>query len=359
MRIDLFCQVVDNYGDIGVCWRLARQLSRSIPVRLFVDDLQAFSRIEKAIDPKQSPQRVAHTVIHHWSDAEQAQPAPIVIEAFGCDLPERYLHHMPQHTQLWLNVEYLSAESWVEDLHLMPSPQANGISKYFFFPGFTEKTGGLLAPMEGLEIEKGVRSIEDVDSISTVESVVGLTIPTDHKVAFVFPYPNAPLETLYEVLAQQAQPWTVLLAATAPEPVLSPEQRTRLPIHRLPFIQQADFDALLDAADLNIIRGEDSFVRAIWAAKPFIWQPYIQDEDTHLEKLRAWLDLTPFDAATQQLIMDWSTSQLRTEQLQQALQGLNGWQQQCQAYARELAAHDDLVTQLIAFCSQKCQKAVK
>lgn len=377
MRIDLFCQVVDNYGDIGVCWRLARQLSRSIPVRLFVDDLQAFSRIEKAIDPKQSPQRVAHTVIHHWSDAEQAQPAPIVIEAFGCDLPERYLHHMPQHTQLWLNVEYLSAESWVEDLHLMPSPQANGISKYFFFPGFTEKTGGLLAPMEGLEIEKGVRAAEDVapapaigeqqpllgaktDSSSNFDwQRFGLSIPSHHRVAFVFPYPNAPLETLYEVLAQQVRPWTVLLAATAPEPVLSPEQRTRLSIHRLPFIQQADFDALLDAADLNIIRGEDSFVRAIWAAKPFIWQPYIQDEDTHLEKLRAWLDRTPFDAATQQLIMDWSTSQLRTEQLQQALQGLNGWQQQCQAYARELAAHDDLVTQLIAFCSQKCQKAVK
>lgn len=432
MRIDLFCQVVDNYGDIGVCWRLARQLSRSIPVRLFVDDLQAFSRIEKAIDPKQSPQRVAHTVIHHWADAEQAQPAPIVIEAFGCDLPERYIHHMPQHTQLWLNVEYLSAESWVEDLHLMPSPQANGISKYFFFPGFTEKTGGLLAPMEGLEIVKAkvsrgvsnsvgvklmetvgsvdtvekmsspddvgsanqleiVKPMEEADSISTAESVAtknvapapavgeqqplpgaktdassnfdwqrfGLSIPSHHKVAFVFPYLNAPLETLYEALAQQVQPWTVLLAATAPEPVLSPEQRTRLSIHRLPFIQQADFDALLDAADLNIIRGEDSFVRAIWAAKPFIWQPYIQDEDTHLEKLRAWLARTPFDAATQQLIIDWSTSQLRTEQLQQALQGLNGWQQQCQAYARELAAHDDLVTQLIAFCSQKCQKAVK
>ena len=24
---DIFCQVIDNHGDVGVCWRLARELA--------------------------------------------------------------------------------------------------------------------------------------------------------------------------------------------------------------------------------------------------------------------------------------------------------------------------------------------
>ncbi|MBY0444112.1 MAG: elongation factor P maturation arginine rhamnosyltransferase EarP, partial [Burkholderiales bacterium] len=39
VRWDIFCRVIDNYGDIGVCWRLARQLSfeHGFAVRLMVD----------------------------------------------------------------------------------------------------------------------------------------------------------------------------------------------------------------------------------------------------------------------------------------------------------------------------------
>ena len=37
---DIFCNVVDNFGDIGVCWRLACNLaSRGKRVRLWVDDV--------------------------------------------------------------------------------------------------------------------------------------------------------------------------------------------------------------------------------------------------------------------------------------------------------------------------------
>ena len=44
---DIFCTVVDNYGDIGVCWRLARQLAaeHGFAVRLWVDDLASFARL--------------------------------------------------------------------------------------------------------------------------------------------------------------------------------------------------------------------------------------------------------------------------------------------------------------------------
>jgi uncharacterized repeat protein (TIGR03837 family) len=57
----------------------------------------------------------------------------------------------------------------------------------------------------------------------------------------------------------------------------------------LPFVAQPDYDKLLWACDLNFVRGEDSFVRAQWAGKPFIWHIYPQDENLHHKKLRAFL----------------------------------------------------------------------
>ena len=47
---------------------------------------------------------------------------------------------------------------------------------------------------------------------------------------------------------------------------------------------------LLANCDLNFVRGEDSLVRAIYSGKPFIWQPYIQGNDAHLEKLNAFIN---------------------------------------------------------------------
>jgi uncharacterized repeat protein (TIGR03837 family) len=56
-----------------------------------------------------------------------------------------------------------------------------------------------------------------------------------------------------------------------------------------PFLNHDDFDDLLWSCDLNFVRGEDSWIRAIWAGKPFIWQPYIQENNIHLIKLKAFL----------------------------------------------------------------------
>lgn len=354
MQIDIFCQVVDNYGDIGVSWRLAQQLSQHVQVRLFVNNLNAFASIESRIQTLLPQQQVNEVNICSWQYASTCRPAAIVIEAFGCELPKAYQAKMPNQTELWLNLEYLSAEAWVEDLHLMPSPQPNGISKYFYFPGFTLKTGGLLRP-------NAWQAAHQTDLTATAPVLfwqrLQLEQPTTQRTAFVFPYPNAPLELLYTALAQDKNSWTVLLAATAPEPTF--KVPTSLRIQRLPFIQQADFDTLLDYADLNIIRGEDSFVRAIWATKPFIWQPYLQENNTHLTKLRAWLERTPLDASTQQLIENWSTGTVTLSALKTALTQLSPWQQTCQHYARSLAQQSDLITQLLAFCSQMGQKAVK
>ena len=50
---DVFCRVIDNFGDIGVCWRLARQLAGdfALHVRLWVDDFDSFWLLCPELDP--------------------------------------------------------------------------------------------------------------------------------------------------------------------------------------------------------------------------------------------------------------------------------------------------------------------
>jgi Uncharacterized protein conserved in bacteria len=146
---DIFCSVVDNYGDIGVTWRLARQLAgeHRQQVRLWVDDLAAFVRLCPAADIAAPSQQQSGVEIRLWPRAWRETPAAdVVIEAFACEMPAAYIDAMSQRQtpSLWLNLEYLSAESWVESCHALPSMQAGGLQKYFYFPGFTGATGGLL-----------------------------------------------------------------------------------------------------------------------------------------------------------------------------------------------------------------------
>ncbi|MEO7323124.1 MAG: elongation factor P maturation arginine rhamnosyltransferase EarP, partial [Burkholderiales bacterium] len=145
---DIFCRVVDNYGDIGVCWRLARQLAadHTMAVRLWVDNLDSFERLCPAIDVSQDSQRIAAIKVHRWCEPfPDAVPGDVVIEAFGCELPAAFRAAMAEKSRapLWINLEYLSAEKWVTENHALPSPQTT-LTKYFFFPGFVAGTGGLL-----------------------------------------------------------------------------------------------------------------------------------------------------------------------------------------------------------------------
>ena len=148
MRWDIFCKVIDNHGDIGVCWRLAVNLaSRGHLVRLWVDDATALQWM--------APQGAAGVEVLAWpQSAVVVPPSDVWIEAFGCDIPEAWLvaqttaQPPPSTPATWLNLEYLSAEPYVERVHGLPSPvlagPAKGRVKHFFYPGFSALTGGLL-----------------------------------------------------------------------------------------------------------------------------------------------------------------------------------------------------------------------
>jgi len=308
LRLDLFCRVVDNYGDIGICWRLARQLQleHGVAVTLWVDDLHSFQRICPAIAVDQAQQVVAGVNVRHWRGQDgafaPADIADIVIEFFACDIPPAYIQAMAQCAPkpVWLNLEGLTAEEWVEGCHTLPSmhPQLP-LTKHFFFPGFTAKTGGLLC-------ETGLAAARDAfqaDAAAQAAFLARFGVTQSEMQATkvsLFCYPQAPVADLLHAWEQGADPVLCLvpegvasaaISAFLGAPAVAGAARTHggLALRVMPFIPQPDYDKLLWACDLNLVRGEDSFVRAQWAGKPFIWHIYHQDENLHHVKLRAFL----------------------------------------------------------------------
>ena len=309
----IFCKVVDNYGDIGICWRLARQLQleHGVRVTLWVDDLVSFKRICPEIDVELDAQRAAGVTVRHWRDQEgvfaASDVADIVIEFFACDIPPGYIAAMAQRQPqpAWLNLEGLTAEEWVEGCHKLTSPR-HGMIKHFFFPGFTGKTGGLLREA-GLE-ERRRQFQADPAAMQAFLAQFGVTAQemAATKVS-LFCYPHAPVAELLASWQGGGEPMLCLV----PEGVafdavgsfigadaVAGAARTlgALTVRVLPFVPQDDYDRLLWACDFNFVRGEDSFVRAQWAGKPFIWHIYPQDENLHHVKLRAFLQRYAVDA---------------------------------------------------------------
>lgn len=367
--VDLFCRVVDNFGDIGVCWRLARQLAASsevAQVRLWVDDLTSFQRIQQDVRTDLPSQDLHGVRIEHWSTARRSYPAPhaLLIEAFGCELPDSVKAQISAQEHVWINLEYLSAEPWVTGCHGLPSPQANGAAKYFFFPGFLPGTGGLLREPDLLARRDAFLS----DDAAYDALLQRLGVRQDHRHAllagqmrqvFLFCYPDAPVRALSDALAQQPQD-TLLLVPDSVARRLPPLAAGRLQVQEIPHVRQADFDALLWRSTLNIVRGEDSLVRAIWAGAPMIWQPYIQDDKAHLDKLDAWLDTTALPDPVRALHHAWSLSDrpLAATLLAAQLQApaLTAWRHQAGAYSTKLGLRADLAASLLTFYTQVARK---
>lgn len=316
---DIFCNVVDNYGDIGIAWRLARGLVREQgqTVRLWVDDLAAFRRIWPAIEIDVDRQVCERVTVCKWqADFTAVEPAQVVIEAFGCALPETYLAAMSEQSPppVWINLEYLSAEPWVAEHHGMPSPHPRlPLTKYFFFPGYAPSTGGLLVEADLDE----QRSIFLDSQIRYFWRRFGLDAPqADELRVSLFAYENPALAALLDAWAADTRGVTCLVPEGRVIPQLAAwlgiaslqagdaHRRGALRLHVLPFVDQDTYDHLLWACHLNFVRGEDSCVRAQWAARPMVWQAYPQQGNVHWDKLDALLQhyMEGLDGATARAI---------------------------------------------------------
>lgn len=304
---DIFCTVVDNFGDVGVCWRLARQLAQehNLAVRLWVDDLKSFQRLNKAIDPLLDSQTSCGVDVRRWARPfPDVMPADVVLETFGCELPESYLAAMAakQHAPAWINLEYLSAETWVHGCHGLPSPHPRlPLTKYYFFPGFTADTGGLLRE-HGLDESRRAFQQNAAAQATFWRSLnMPAPAPEEQRVS-LFCYENPALPDLLQTWASGEERLTCVIPEGAAaqgaaaffgqHEKFAPQawRRGNLVARIVPFLDQSDYDRLLWSCDCNFVRGEDSFVRALWAARPFAWHIYPQKENAHWVKLNAFLD---------------------------------------------------------------------
>lgn len=381
---DLFCRVVDNHGDLGVCWRLAADLaSRGAAVRLWVDDARALAWM--------APVGRAGVEVHRWPIEEsglgpvRALPADVVVEAFGCGLPEPYLHSMVDADRrsaapVWINLEYLTAESYAERSHKLPSPQgsgaARGLTTWFFYPGYTLRTGGLLREPDLANRQAAF----DAGRRSTWLAQLGIEPKGGERLVSLFCYQNPNVPDLLRALA--SQPTLLLttpghateqvaqaLAAAAELAGTSSLLRTQA----LPWLSQADYDQLLWCCDLNFVRGEDSLVRALWAGRPFVWQIYPQNDGAHGFKLaafaaRATATWPPAVArAVDRVGRHWnsldrlpasssapaSATETDVWSLLNSPAAMSTWRDRCLSWQRELTTQPDLTSQLLAFATTR------
>ncbi|WP_282352523.1 elongation factor P maturation arginine rhamnosyltransferase EarP [Pseudomonas sp. PS01303] len=369
-RWDIFCTVVDNYGDIGVTWRLARQLvaEHALPVRLWVDDLRAFERICPEIDINVAQQFQQGVEVRHWpSEWLHTEAADVVIAAFACQLPSDYMDAMAEREKppLWMNLDYLSAEDWVIGCHGLPSVKYKTVQKFFFFPGFQPGTGGLLRE-RGLLLRRR-QFQQDAQVQRTFLQGLGIDRAEGAQLISLFAYENAGLASWLDVLAADSLPTHLLVpegrvlgdvAQWLDVETLSVgaiHVRQSLTVQVLPFVRQDQYDHLLWCCDFNAVRGEDSFVRAQWAGRPMLWHIYQQDEDIHLDKLDAFLTLytkglSPAAAeAMNGLWRAWSAGQPIGEHWLASRKHWPELQENAQKWCLEQGLQADLAAALVQF----------
>lgn len=363
MHADIFCRIVDNYGDIGVTWRLARQLQREHgwSIRLWVDVLDTFNKLEARVNPARKVQVIDDIEVMNWTTpAPDLAPYQVVIASFSCELPPAFQARMtPGHT-LWINLEYLSAEAWVEGCHGLPSLRSDGLHSNFFFPGFTARTGGLIKE-SGLLTARDAWQADPERQIQWIKSLgvasEGLQAWRSGRLISAFCYPQAPLSAFCKDLASNSVP-TLLLIPKGIGSDIPSGQQGNLYVARIPFTTQPEYDQTLWTADLNVVRGEDSFVRALWAAKPAIWNIYPQTEDTHLLKLDAWLARTALPPSAQSCIRCWNLDVGAAEHpnaFDPVLkpESLSAWTAAAKTIAADLAKNNDLAASIDQFCRTK------
>jgi hypothetical protein len=360
LRWDIFCRVIDNFGDIGVCWRLSCALAaRGQTVRLWVDDASALAWM--------APNGCAGVEVKSWQP-DQPMPADsqlgdVVIEAFGCEMDQTWIaintiaaraDSMPaipsksyknsHKNPVWINLEYLSAESYAARSHGLPSPvmagAAQGMTKWFFYPGFSADTGGLIREPDAI--------VEPILSNST-QRISLFCYEPPALIELIGQLANADQST--ELLVMPGRGQKALQAAIQSKNAHSPawNLRKQLSIKEQPYMPHPHYDALLRSCDLNFVRGEDSLVRALWAGRAFVWQIYPQVDGAHAAKLEAFLDWLQAPADLREFHRVWNgLSQASLPAIQ-----VKAWQEYTLAARNRLLAQNDLVSQLLDFVEEK------
>ncbi len=383
----IFCRVIDNFGDAGVTWRLARRcVALGIPATLIIDNLTVLQKLapeltwvesDDPLDPNYWTDQGVKVI--DWTTFVEAleKNAPslaadklpdLVFETFGCRLPKRLEERLAERANdprlMTVNLEYLSAEDWVENSHgiwgLHPSLP---IKKLWFFPGFTDRTGGLIVEDE----LQGLLNKQLCPHTKT-NCLKALGLNSDAITIFIFTYPKNELSQLVCALKRLScqQRINLMLAPGAASDQLYHDLShcsERIAIRKMPFVKQSEFDLLLRLSDVAFVRGEDSFARAQLNGLPLVWSIYPTEDDAHLIKLEAWLTRLRGYFSTEEayecwskLLRHWAHGELKPEDMLEWFERLPEWKQVARRWQESLLHRGDVVQKIVSSWQQKTQE---
>lgn len=298
----MFCRVIDNFGDAGIAWRLAQSLTRENgwQVRLIIDDRKTLAAMVPGVRQQNAAQVVENITVDAWENALNNAPADVVIELFSCFLPPEYeagidrvRNAHPAKFPVVLALDYLTAERYAEESNGLLSPHPRyGYPKTFLFPGFSDKTCGVIYEAD---LAQKISAFKALGRKKEVLKNFGAD-PEHPFSLFFFTYPQPVIEQLAKALvADQRETQILLSPGKASDKLISAVQalngHNHIDFVRMPMVPQADFDRVLLSCDAALVRGEDSTMRAQLLGVPLIWMLYPQQEQTHLVKLAAFSEL--------------------------------------------------------------------
>jgi uncharacterized repeat protein (TIGR03837 family) len=311
--IDIFCRVIDNYGDVGVTYRFAKECKLARPecrLRVFIDDMHPLLDMAPGFDPTKTVQEIDGIVFYAWdtiteSLIERIGTGDILVEAFACYIPDAVLDVAARRPTIIINLEYFSAEKWIEGYHLKESLMGRGeLKKYFFMPGLTKESGGVIIDTR-MELARARRIHDRMFFFRELLEQNNLRLSQGATPLFgtVFTYMRGFDTLLEDVQTVNNEIYLFVFGKKSAEGMLRTLERKKTEmlnsrfshygnahIILMPFLSQQYYDELLCACDFNIVRGEDSLVRAVLTGKPLLWQAYIQDNNYQLVKVKAFIE---------------------------------------------------------------------
>lgn len=303
--IDIFCEIIDNYGDIGVVYRFAKEMKRvykDIEVRVILNRVDELLKInKKAVDIDfQEIDGITYIKEKELKKGlKKYGVSDIIVEAFGCEIFEEYIKLAKEKSKLWINLEYLSGEKWIEDFHLQTSLiDSVTLKKIFYMPGFSKNSGGIIIDEDFLKRkENGEKNREEI--LNKFFKDIDFK---NKKVGSIFSYEKN-FENLLEELRGREEEFVLLLMGEKThesfDKLLEKKhiesfgnliKYDKITLKKVEFLSQEEYEEVISVCDFNFTRGEDSIVRAILLGKPFLWHIYLQEEKAHMDKLNAFID---------------------------------------------------------------------
>ncbi len=303
--IDIFCEIIDNFGDIGVVYRISKELKKifqNVRIRIVLNRLDEFKAINRKVEDMEYQEidgLICVTEKYVKENIDTFGTADIFIEAFGCNVPEEYVEEAKLKSKLWINLEYLSGEKWIEDFHLQQSLiNSKVLKKIFYMPGFSEKSGGVIIDSGFLERKEFGKNNRD----KVFERYFPYIDLKNKFVGTVFSYEknfenligvlnNYEKETVLLLMGEKTQKsFYEILQKKLTENFGKTVKYGKITMVNADFLTQEEYEEVISAADFNFTRGEDSFVRGILLGKPFMWHIYLQEEKAHMDKIRAFTE---------------------------------------------------------------------